>query len=300
MTQPENKTNTHHHSMSDLLRKTVDKIDVLYQKGGNYTAINTGFSDFDNLTTGLQPSELIVIAGRPSMGTSTFATNIVEHVAIDSGIGVAVFSMEMSAEALLLRMLSSRGKINQMRVRSGQLEEDDWPRLTDAVSSLNEANIFIDDSPVLSPTEIQDRVQQLNIEHKIGLIVIDNLQLMKLQKETENREAEVSEISRELKLLATEFNIPVIVLSAINSEIEERPNKRPVLSDLYQTESLEKDADLIVFIYRDELYCESTADKGVADIIIGKHRYGPQGVVKLKFMGQYSKFEDNLYSFNDD
>ena len=197
-------------------------------------------------------------------------------------------------------MLSSRVRVNQTIVRSGQRDENDWPRFSMAVSILNEANIFIDDSPALSPTEIYDRVQQLNIEHKIGLIVIDNLQLMKLQKETESRDSEVSEISRELKSLARKFNVPVIVLSAINSEIEDRPNKRPVLSDLYQTGSLEKDADLIVFIYRDELYCESTPDEGIAEIIVGKHRYGPQGVVKLKFMGEYSKFEDNVHSFNDD
>ncbi len=300
MTQPENLTNIYHHSMSDLISKTVDRIDELYHKGGNFSPISSGFTDFDELTNGFQPAALIVVAGRPSMGTSTFAINIVEHVAIDSGIDVAVFSMEMPAEALLIRMLSSRGRINQTRMRSGQLEEADWSLLSTAISTLSEANIFIDDSPTLSPTEIYDRVQQLNIEHKIGLIVIDNLQLMKLQKEVENRDSEVSEISRELKSLAREFNIPVIVLSAINNEIEERPNKRPVLSDLYQTGSLEKDADLIVFIYRDELYCESTADKGIAEIIIGKHRYGTQGVVTLKFMGEYSKFEDNLYSFNDD
>ncbi len=299
MAQPENIINVHHHSMSDLLRKIVDRIDDLYNKNGNFTPISSGFTDFDHLTNGLQPAELIVVAGRPSMGTSTFATNIIEHAAIDYGIDVAVFSMEMPADALLLRMLSSRGRVNQTRVRSGQLDENDWSRFSMAVSILNEANIFIDDSPTLSPTEIHDRVQQLNIEHKIGLIVIDNLQLMKLQKETENREAEVSEISRELKSLARQFNVPVIVLSAINSEVEEKPNKRPVLSDLYQTGSLEKDADLIVFIYRDELYCESTSDKGIAEVIIGKHRYGPEGIVKLKFMGEYSKFEDNLNSFND-
>lgn len=300
MTQPENITNIHHHSMPDLIRKTVDRIDELYYKGGNFTAISSGFTDFDQLTNGFQPAALIVVAGRPSMGTSTFASNIAEHVAIDSGVDVAVFSMEMSAEALLLRMLSSRGRINQTRMRSGQLEEADWSPLSTAISALSEANIFIDDSPALSPTEIHDRVQQLNLEHKIGLIVIDNLQLMKIKKEVENHDTEVSEISRELKLLATEFNIPVIVLSAINRDIEERPNKRPVLSDLYQTGSLEKEADLIIFIYRDEIYCESTPDKSIAEVIIGKHRYGTEGFVKLKFMGEYSKFEDNLYSFNDE
>lgn len=218
--------------MTDLLKKTVDRIDELYQNGGSFTGIPSGFTDFDGLTSGLQPADLVIVAGRPSMGKTSFAMNLAENAAIGAGVGVAVFSMEMPAESLTLRMLSSLGRINQTRVRSGQLDEDDWPRLTSAVSILNEANIFIDDTPALSPTEMRARVRRLKRKHNIGLIVVDYLQLMQIKGQSENRVNEISEISRGLKALAKEMNVPVVALSQLNRGLEQRPNKRPVMSDL--------------------------------------------------------------------
>ncbi len=279
--------------MTELLKKTVDRIDELYQNGGTFTGIPSGFTDFDKMTSGLQPADLVIVAGRPSMGKTTFAMNLAENAAIDAAVGVAVFSMEMPAESLTLRMLSSLGRINQTKVRSGQLDEDDWPRLTSAVSILNEANIFIDDTPALSPTEMRARVRRLKRKHNIGLIVVDYLQLMQVKGGSENRVNEISEISRGLKALAKEMNVPVIALSQLNRGLEQRPNKRPVMSDLRESGAIEQDADLIVFIYRDEVYNEDSPDQGTAEIIIGKHRNGPLGMARLTFIGQYTKFEDH-------
>ena len=279
--------------MTELLKKTVDRIDELYQNGGTFTGIPSGFTDLDKMTSGLQPADLVIVAGRPSMGKTTFAMNLAENAAIDAAVGVAVFSMEMPAESLTLRMLSSLGRINQTKVRSGQLDEDDWPRLTSAVSILNEANIFIDDTPALSPTEMRARVRRLKRKHNIGLIVVDYLQLMQVKGGSENRVNEISEISRGLKALAKEMNVPVIALSQLNRGLEQRPNKRPVMSDLRESGAIEQDADLIVFIYRDEVYNEDSPDQGTAEIIIGKHRNGPLGMARLTFIGQYTKFEDH-------
>ncbi len=431
--------------MTDLLKKTVDRIDELYQQGGSFTGIPSGFNDFDKLTSGLQPADLVIVAGRPSMGKTTFAMNIAENAAIDANVGVAVFSMEMPADSLTLRMLSSLGRINQTRVRSGQLDDDDWPRLTSAVSILNEANIFIDDTPALSPTEMRSRIRRLKRKHNIGLIVVDYLQLMQVKGGSENRVNEISEISRGLKALAKEMNVPVIALSQLNRGLEQRPNKRPIMSDLrecvsgdtnvilssgqripieelvgkttelfaidqnnclvtthsdkiwcvgqrkvykvrlaggrfirataehrlmadsgwktvseintdsrialvlnlpapveehskaeitqqpendiiwdnvvsieedgeenvydltvpgyenwladgivsHNSGAIEQDADLIVFIYRDEVYHEDSADKGTAEIIIGKQRNGPLGTSRLTFLGQFTRFENH-------
>lgn len=435
------------HGMTELLKKTVDRIDELYQQGGSFTGIPTGFNDFDKQTSGLQPADLVIVAGRPSMGKTSFAMNIVENAAIDANVGVAVFSMEMPADSLTLRMLSSLGRINQTRVRSGQLDDDDWPRLTSAVSILNEANIFIDDTPALSPTEMRSRVRRLKRKHSIGLIVVDYLQLMQVKGGSENRVNEISEISRGLKALAKEMNVPVIALSQLNRGLEQRPNKRPIMSDLrecvtgetkvilsngqrvpistlvgttpdlfsidqkhrlvmaksdkvwcvgerkvyqlqlanglsirataehrFMTEdgwkklsqiktgcrmalvteipepeqlaafreqntsyqlnnalswdkivsieedgeenvydltvpgyenwladgmvshnsgAIEQDADLIVFIYRDEVYDEDSPDKGTAEVIIGKQRNGPLGTSRLTFLGKYTRFENH-------
>ena len=278
--------------MNTLLTSTVDKIDELYQNGGSFTGIPTGFTQFDEITSGLQPADLVILAGRPSMGKTSYMMNIVENVAIKADVGVAVFSMEMPAESLTLRMLSSLGRINQKNVRSGQLDDDDWPRLTNAVSILHKANIFIDDSPALSPTEMRARVRRLKRKHDIGLIVVDYLQLMSVKGHTENRVNEISEISRGLKALAKEMNVPVIALSQLNRSLEQRPNKRPVMSDLRESGAIEQDADVIVFIYRDEVYNEESEHKGTAEIIIGKQRNGPLGMAKLTFLGQYTRFEN--------
>ncbi|HBH36462.1 MAG TPA: replicative DNA helicase [Gammaproteobacteria bacterium] len=279
-----------------LVTKAMERIEQLYQSDSDITGLSTGFSDFDQMTSGLQPADLLIVAGRPSMGKTTFAMNLAENVAIKNALPVAVFSMEMPGEALAMRMLSSLGRVDLTRVRSGKLLDDEWPRLTSAVSLLADASIFIDDTPSLSPTEVRARSRRLKRENdgKLGLIVLDYLQLMQCPGSTENRATEISAISRGLKALAKELNVPVIALSQLNRNLEQRPNKRPVMSDLRESGSIEQDADLVIFIYRDEVYNESVPEeeKGKAEIIIGKHRNGPIGTFNLTFLGQYTKFEN--------
>ncbi|MCU0833723.1 MAG: replicative DNA helicase [Chromatiaceae bacterium] len=276
-----------------LLGKAVERIELLYQRGEPITGLPSGFSDFDLMTSGLQPSDLIIIAGRPSMGKTTFAMNIAENVALETRQPVAVFSMEMPGDALAMRMMSSLGRIDQHRVRTGKLEDDEWPRLTSAVNMLAAAPMFIDDTPALSPTEVRARARRLKREHGgLGLIVLDYLQLMQVPGNNENRATEISAISRSLKALAKELAVPVVALSQLNRNLEQRPNKRPVMSDLRESGSIEQDADLVVFIYRDEVYHEDSKDKGIAEIIIGKQRNGPIGTVRLTFLGKYTKFEN--------
>jgi replicative DNA helicase len=275
-----------------LLGKAVNRIELLFQRNEPITGLPSGFTDFDMMTSGLQPSDLIVIAGRPSMGKTTFAMNIAENVAIEAKQPVAVFSMEMPGEALAMRMMSSLGRIDQHRVRTGKLEDDEWPRLTSSVNMLAQAPMFIDDTPALTPTEVRARARRLKRElGALGLIVIDYLQLMQAPRIGENRATEISAISRSLKALAKELAVPVIALSQLNRNLEQRPNKRPVMSDLRESGSIEQDADLVVFIYRDEVYNEDSKDKGLAEIIIGKQRNGPIGTVRLTFLGKYTKFE---------
>jgi replicative DNA helicase len=273
-----------------LLTLAVERIQTLYEQDEPITGLPTGFDDFDTMTSGLQKGDLVIVAGRPSMGKTTFAMNIGENVAIRTKKPVAVFSMEMPGEQLALRMMSSLGRIDQHRVRTGKLEDDDWPRLTSAVVMLSEAPIFIDDTPALSPTELRARARRLKKEHGLGLIIIDYLQLMQVPGNNENRTAEISEISRSLKALAKELDVPVIALSQLNRSLEQRPNKRPVMSDLRESGAIEQDADLIVFIYRDEVYHPDSAEKGVAEIIIAKQRNGPIGTVRLTFLGKYTQF----------
>lgn len=271
----------------------IKHIEQLYHSKNPITGVSSGFVDFDRMTSGLQRSDLIVVAGRPSMGKTSFAMNLAEHAAIGHKVPVAVFSMEMSGESLAMRMMSSLGRIDQHKVRTGRLEEEDWPRLTSSMSMLSEAPMFIDDTGALSPTELRARARRLDREHKLGLIVVDYLQLMQTGGgRSENRTAEISEISRSLKALAKELNVPVIALSQLNRSLEQRPNKRPIMSDLRESGAIEQDADLIVFIYRDEVYNEDSADKGTAEIIIGKQRNGPIGTIKLTFLGKYTRFEN--------
>ena len=279
-------------SIKDLLTKAVDRIDELFHQDNPLTGIATGFTDIDDMTAGLQASDLIIVAGRPSMGKTAFAMNIAEHAAIRDGRAVAVFSMEMSGEQLAMRLMSSLGRIDQTKVRTGKLDDDDWPRLTSAVSILSEAPLFIDDTPALSPTELRARARRLKREHNLGLIVIDYLQLMQVPGNKENRTGEISEISRSLKALAKELKVPVIALSQLNRSLEQRPNKRPVMSDLRESGAIEQDADVIMFIYRDEVYDEDSPDKGTAEIIIGKQRNGPIGVRRLTFLGKHTRFEN--------
>ncbi|MBI3343942.1 MAG: replicative DNA helicase [Gammaproteobacteria bacterium] len=286
-------------NIKHLVARAMERIDTLFQSDSPLTGIATGFTDLDDMTSGLQNADLVIVAGRPSMGKTSFAMNIAEHAAIKGQLPVAIFSMEMPAEQLALRMLSSLGRIDQHKVRTGKLEDEDWPRLTSAVGILAEAKMFIDDSPALTPTELRARARRLKREHGLGLIVIDYLQLMQGSGNKENRTNEISEISRSLKALAKELNVPVMALSQLNRNLEQRPNKRPVMSDLRESGGIEQDADIIVFIYRDEVYNEDSPDKGSAEIIIGKQRNGPIGTTRLTFLAQYTRFENfvpNVYS----
>lgn len=279
-------------NIKDLLVKAVDRIDTLYQSDTAYTGIPTGFDDFDDMTSGLQKADLVIIAGRPSMGKTSFVMNLVENAAIKHKQPVAVFSMEMPGDQLVMRMMASLGRIDSNKIRTGKLEDADWPRLTSAVGILNDAPIFIDDTPGLNPMEIRSRARRIHREHGLGMIVIDYLQLMQSAKSNgENRATEISEISRSLKGLAKELGVPVLALSQLNRSLEQRPNKRPIMSDLRESGAIEQDADLIVFIYRDEVYNEDSEQKGTAEIIIGKQRNGPIGMARLTFLGKYTRFE---------
>jgi replicative DNA helicase len=282
-------------SITEYLAKAMERIDTLYHSNKLVTGIPTGFTDFDGVTSGLQQGDLIIIAGRPSMGKTTFAMNIAENAAIKDKRSVLVFSMEMSGEQLALRMISSLGRIDQHRIRNGNLKEEDWPRITSAVSVLSDISMFIDDTPALSPSEVRARARRLVREKKnVGLIVIDYLQLMQLPGYKEHRTNEISEISRSLKALAKELHIPVIALSQLNRSLEQRPRheRRPIMSDLRESGAIEQDADLVIFIYRDEVYNENSPDKGKAEIIIAKQRNGPIGKVSLTFLGQFTVFEN--------
>jgi len=284
--------------IKSILVRAVEKIDALYHSGDSITGLATGLSDLDEMTSGLQPSDLIIVAGRPSMGKTTLVMNIAEHAAIKSSKPVLVFSMEMPGDSLAMRMMSSLGRIDQHRIRTGKLNDDDWPRVTSAVHMLSEAPLFIDDTAALSPAELRARARRLVKEHgPLGLIVIDYLQLMKVPGfKAENRTAEISEISRSLKSLAKELKVPVIALSQLNRSLEQRQDKRPVMSDLRESGAIEQDADLICFIYRDEVYNEESPDKGTAEIIIAKQRNGPIGKVRVAFLGKFTRFEDLAFN----
>lgn len=281
-------------NIKSILVRAVEKIDALYHSGEAITGLPTGLTGLDDKTSGLQPSDLVIVAGRPSMGKTTLVMNMAEYAAIKANKPVLVFSMEMPADSLAMRMMSSLGRIDQHRIRTGKLEEEDWPRLTSAVHMLSEAPLFIDDTPALSPSELRARARRLAKEHgSLGLIVVDYLQLMKVPGfGAENRTAEISEISRSLKSLAKELQVPVIALSQLNRSLEQRSDKRPVMSDLRESGAIEQDADLICFIYRDEVYNQDSPDKGTAEIIIAKQRNGPIGIVRVAFLGKYTRFED--------
>ena len=277
-------------SVQDSLKEAMAKIEELNAFEGDITGIPTGYQDFDRITAGLQPSDLIIIAGRPAMGKTTFAMNLAEHAAIKHGKSVAVFSMEMASLQLVMRMFSSVGQIDQNRIRTGTLDDMDWPKLTSAMNLLHKSKIFIDDTPALSPAELRARARRLKREHDIDMIVVDYLQLMSVPDNKENRATEIAEISRSLKTIAKELNVPVIALSQLNRALEQRPNKRPLMADLRESGAIEQDADLIVFIYRDEVYNKETGEKGKAEIIIGKHRNGSTGTVHLAFQGPWLRF----------
>ena len=280
--------------VNHALAEAYEVLQTRYADFSEITGLATGFTEFDRMTGGLHSGELIVIGGRPSMGKTSLALNMAEYAAIKSKKPVAVFSMEMSASQLALRLISSLGRVNATRLRTGQLEDEDWSRVTSAIKMLRDAKIFIDDTPALSPDVLRSKARRLKREHGLGLIVVDCLQLMTLPGNSEDRATWISEITRSLKALAKELNVPVIALSQLNRSLETRTDKRPVMADLRESGAIEQDADVIVFIYRDDYYNrENSPDKGLAEVIIGKQRNGPTGAVKLKFFGEYTRF-DNL------
>ena len=278
-----------------ILAQVMERIDMLFHRDNpsDITGIATGFSDLDQRTSGLQPGDLVIVAGRPSMGKTAFALNIAEHVAVNDRLPVAVFSMEMAGSQLAMRMLGSIGRLDQMKLRTGRLTDDDWSRLTDAVGKVHDAPIHIDETPALNCLELRARARRMHRQFgALGLVVVDYLQLMSSTSMGENRATEISEISRSLKALAKELHVPVVALSQLNRGLEQRPNKRPVMSDLRESGAIEQDADVILFIYRDEVYNPESADRGKAEIIIGKQRNGPIGTINLTFIGEYTRFEN--------
>ena len=293
--EQESRGKRNFNSMNNLLVTALDRIDEIYRLQNPITGIETGFEDFDEKTGGLQRADLVIVAGRPSMGKTAFAVNIAEHAAIKNDKTVAIFSMEMPGEQLAIRMIASLSRVDQHKIRTGNLNDNDWPRLTSTVSIMQEKKIFVDDTPALNPAELRARCRRLAREQELDLIIIDYLQLMQVSGTTENRATEISEISRSLKAMAKELNVPVIALSQLNRSLEQRPNKRPVMSDLRESGAIEQDADVIVFIYRDEVYNEDSPDKGKAEIIISKQRNGPIGTVPLTFLGQFTRFENYIH-----
>ena len=288
--------------VNPLLKRALGRIEELFNSGGDITGLTTGFDDLDGMTSGLQPSDLVIVAGRPSMGKTSFAMNLVENAVLAQNKPILVFSMEMPADQLIIRMLSSIGRIDQTRIRNGKLEQEDWPKLTTAVNKLKDVPLYIDDTPALTPTEVRSRVRKVVRENngEIGMIMVDYLQLMQVAGSSEGRTAEISEISRNLKAIAKEFEVPMVALSQLNRSLEQRPNKRPVNSDLRESGAIEQDADVIMFIYRDEVYNEDSPDKGVAEIIIGKQRNGPIGTCRLAFIGQFTRFENLARGYGEE
>lgn len=280
--------------MSSVVPKAFDRINRLFDKQEHITGVATGYDELDRITAGLQPAEMIILAARPSMGKTALAMNIVQHAAMIGKVPVAVFSLEMSVESLALRMLCSLGPIDSQRIRTGRLIDSDWPKLTRATGMLSEAPIYIDDTPGLTVLEMRAKARRLKSEQDLGLIVVDYLQLMQGKSSSENRAQEISDISRSLKAMAKELNVPVLALSQLNRSLENRTDKRPQLADLRESGAIEQDADVIMFIYRDEVYnrAEGNPNRGLAEIIVGKQRNGPTGVIKLSFLGEYTRFEN--------
>ena len=287
--------------IKEIVKNTFENIEKLYAKKTLITGISTGFQKVDEITSGLQNSDLIIVAGRPSMGKTAFAINIAQHAAIEDKVPVAIFSLEMSKEQLALRMLSSDGKVDSQKIRRGFIGEMDWPKLVAAAGRLSEAPIFIDDTPAISVLEIKAKARRLKAESGLDLIILDYLQLMRGRDTSAPREQEISEISRSLKSLAKELNVPVLALSQLNRQVESRTDKRPQLADLRESGAIEQDADVIMFIYRDEVYnkSEDNPERGKAEIIIGKQRNGPVGTANVSFLKEFTSFENLAYT-NDE
>ncbi len=290
-------------SMDSLVVDLMDRVQEMADNPNDITGVPTGFHDLDRMTSGLQPGDLVVLAARPSMGKTAFAINIAEHVALNEGLPVAVFSMEMGASQLAVRIVGSIGRIDQGHLRTGKLSDDEWPRLTEAIEKLRTVSLHIDETPGLTPSELRANSRRLARQcGKLGLIVVDYLQLMSGSSgsDGDNRATELGEISRGLKMLAKELQCPVIALSQLNRGVEQRTDKRPMMSDLRESGAIEQDADIIMFIYRDDYYNKDSKDPGVAEIIIGKQRNGPTGTVRLTFLKPLTRFESLATGFNDD
>jgi replicative DNA helicase len=282
-------------AITPLLGEVVDRIEKLYNRANpsDVTGLATGFHDLDRLTSGFQPGDMIVVAGRPSMGKTAFALNIAEYVGMELRLPVAIFSLEMSGPQLAMRFLSSAGRIDHTKIRTGRLSDEDWEKMSVALGKLHEAPIHIDETGALNASDLRARARRLHRQFgRLGLIVIDYLQLMTALRDNENRATEISEISRSIKALAKELQVPIIALSQLSRKVEERNDKRPLMSDLRESGAIEQDADIILMMYREEYYKPETTEKGVAEVIIGKHRNGPTGVVKLTFLGEYTRFEN--------
>jgi replicative DNA helicase len=290
----ENKVRPSYFPIREIIKDSFRSIEDLYARKELITGVPTGFEKIDDLTSGLQKSDLIIIAGRPSMGKTAFALNIAQFASLEAQIPVAVFSLEMSKEQLAFRLLASEAKVDSQRLRKGFLGETDWPKLTTAAGRLSEAQLFIDDTPAITVLEMKAKSRRLKADQKLGLIVVDYIQLMRGGNYRESREQEISEISRSLKALAKELKVPVIALSQLNRKVEDRTNRRPQMADLRESGAIEQDADVIAFIYRDEVYNKSddNPEKGMAEIIIGKQRNGPTGTVKLAFLEKFTSFEN--------
>ena len=294
------KSNQSFTPLKSIIPAAFETVEQLYKRKELITGVPTGFTELDKMTAGLQPSDLIILAGRPSMGKTAFAMNIAQNAAQIDKTGVAIFSLEMSKEQLAMRLLCSAGRIDSQRVRTGKLQEGDWPKLTRAVGMLTEAPMYIDDTPAISVLEMRAKVRRLAAQHPLGMIIVDYLQLMRGRSSIENRTQEISEISRSLKAMAKELKVPVIALSQLNRSLESRTDKRPMMSDLRESGAIEQDADVICFIYRDEVYnkAEDNPNIGITEIIIGKQRNGPTGTVKLTFIKEFTMFE-NLSAFDE-
>ena len=279
--------------LSSIVPKAFDRITRLSERKEHLTGVGTGYEDLDRMTAGLQDSDLIILAGRPSMGKTALAMNIVQHASLIDKVPTAVFSLEMSMEQLAMRLLCSVGQVDSQRIRTGNLMDSDWPKLTRATGMLTDAPIYIDDSAGLTVLEMRAKARRLKSEHNLGLVVVDYLQLMQGKSTIENRTQEISDISRSLKAMAKELEVPVIALSQLNRSLESRTDKRPQLSDLRESGAIEQDADVIMFIYRDEVYnkAEDNPNRGIAELIVGKQRNGPIGTVKLTFIGAFTTFE---------
>ncbi|QQD22458.1 replicative DNA helicase [Oceanospirillaceae bacterium ASx5O] len=281
-------------AVGPILKNTLETLERMFEQPDGLTGLTTGFTEIDARTSGLQKADLVIVAARPSMGKTTYSMNLVENALLATKRPCLVFSMEMPSESIVMRMLSSIGKIDQTRIRSGKLIDEDWPKLSAAVNLLKDLPLYIDDTPALTPQEMRARARKVYRENNndLAMIMVDYLQLMRVSGKSEGRTQEISEISRTLKAIAKEFNCPMVALSQLNRSLEQRPNKRPVMSDLRESGAIEQDADIIQFIYRDEVYNEDSPDKGVAEIITGKHRNGPIGIDRLAFIGKYTRFEN--------